>query len=182
MPQIRGSSDRRLNRGHTMKRCATATLGLLTYGVLVCAPTFAADSETLEQILTRTDVAHNLAFYCAQYDRSIIDRTRSTVGDMQQLMQHIRREVVSGLSEIDALYVVLRAANAARTESLIAIRKFYGTNPDEERARLSEWCEKTVVPSLKGFVASHDNAHALFEQAIEKAKQDYRGVQERAPR
>ncbi len=142
-----------------------------SFAVLVWASAFAADDESLMRILTRADIADNFAFYCAQYDPSIIDRTRSTVGDMQALMFHIRNEVVSGLPESEARRIVVQSAGAARTGALMAIRKHYGPNPVEERARLHEWCEKSVVPSLKEYVARHDEHHVVLDQEIRRAKQ-----------
>lgn len=151
--------------------------------VLICAlvangRSLAADDDALVRILARADIAHNFAFYCAQFDPSIIDRTRSAIGDMQALMLHIRSEVVSGLPEPEAFRVVVRSANAARAGALLAVRKLYGPNRQEERARLTEWCQESVVPSLREFVAQHDNNHAVFEKAILRAKQEQGGVTE----
>lgn len=148
--------------------------------VLICAVvangrSLAADDDALVRILARADIAHNFAFYCAQFDPSIIDRTRSAIGDMQALMLHIRSEVVSGLPEPEAFRVVVRSANAARAEALLAVRKLYGSNPSEERARLVEWCGKSVTPFLKGFVSQHDSNHVLLDEAISRAKLNQNG-------
>lgn len=153
-----------------MKHQTKIGLGAIL-AVFICAPAFAVNDETLVRILTRAYIADNFAFYCAQYDPSIINRTRSTVGDMQALMLHIRGEVVSGLPESEASRIVIRSADAARTGALLAIRKHYGPNPDKERARLHEWCKKSVVPSLKEFVARHDGRHDVLDQEIREAKQ-----------
>ena len=149
--------------------------------VMACAPSFAADDLTLVRILARADIAQNFAFYCAQYDPSIIERTKSSVGDTQALMLHIRSEVTSGLSQEEAATVVLKSANAARTGALLAIRKQYGPNPEEERTRLAQWCETSVVPSVKEFIARHDQHHEVFDQAIRRAKRDLPRPQEPAP-
>lgn len=162
-----------------MKKRGKVVLGLVLAS-LIFGPGFAMDDEALVRILEKADAAHNLASYCAQYDPSIIDRTRSTVGDMQQLMLHIRAEVVAGLPEPEALQIVVRSADAARAEALLSIRKLYGQNRNEEHARLSEWCKNTVVPLLRGFVMQHDNDHATLDEAIRKAKQDTGGPQERS--
>lgn len=154
-----------------MRRAWTfgAAIGLL---VVVCARTFAADDDlTLVRILARADITQNFVFYCAQYDPSIIERTRSSVGDAQQLMLHIRGEVVSGLPQGEAAQVVLRAANAARAGALIAVREHYGPDRAEEHARLASWCEKEVMPSVEEFINRHDHHHELFDEAIQKAKQ-----------
>lgn len=156
-------------------------LGLMLAS-LILGQSYAADDEALARILAKADIAHNFAAYCAQYDHSIIDRTRSTVGDMQQLMLHIRAEVIAGLPESEAAEIVVRSANAARAQALLAIRKLYGQNQSEENTRLSEWCEKSAVPFLKEFGAQHDNDHRVLDQAVWKAKQDIGNSQEHAPR
>jgi hypothetical protein len=152
-------------------KCARKVRVGAMLAALTCTPTYAADDLTLVRILARADIAHDLAYYCAQYDSSIINRTRSSVGDAQALMLHIRSEVISDLPQNEAAQIVLRSANAARTGALLAIRRLYGQNRKEERARLADWCERTVVPSLKEFVAWHDQHHEMLDQAIESAKQ-----------
>jgi hypothetical protein len=159
-----------------MRRTLTfgAVIGLL---IAICAPTFAADDDlTLVRILARADITQNFVFYCAQYDPSIIERTKSRVGDAQQLMLHIRSEVVSGLPQGEAAQIVLRSANAARAGALMAVREHYGPDRAEEHARLASWCEKEVVPSVEEFINRHDHHHDLFDEAIQKAKQTAAGA------
>ncbi|MBX6329969.1 MAG: hypothetical protein IRY89_15485 [Pseudolabrys sp.] len=147
----------------------TIALGLIC-AALASKQTFAADDEALVRILARVDIAHNFVFYCAQFDPSIIDKTKSAVGDIQALMVHIRDEVVSDLPKSEAARIVIRSADTARIGALRTVRRFYGPNRQEERARLTDWCESAVVPSIKEFIAQHDNDHAAFEYAIRRAK------------
>jgi hypothetical protein len=98
-----------------MKRYGAIALAI-GFAILGCGSGIAADDKALIRILTRACVAHNFALYCTQYDHSIIDRTKSAIGDMQQLMLHIRGEVVSGLPEFEASTVVVRSADAAARE------------------------------------------------------------------
>jgi hypothetical protein len=153
-----------------MKVCRRIALGI-AFLAIACRPVFAADDEALARILTRAYIAHNFVFYCAQYDPTIISRTTGASGNMQQLMLHIRGEVVFGLSESEASTVVVRSADAARAGALLAIRKLYDSNRIEERARLTEWCENSAVPFIQELVAWHDRDHASFDLVIQKAKQ-----------
>lgn len=162
-----------------MKKRGKIASGLILIS-LISGPTYAADDEALVRILTRADIAHNFASYCAQYDRSITDRTKSAVGDMRELMLHIRAEVIADLPEPEAFQIVVRSANAAHAVALLAIRGFYGQG--EEYTRLSAWCENTVVPSLNEFVTQHDNNHSVLDEAIQKAKLDVSGPQEHLPK
>lgn len=163
-----------------MKKYGNIVSGLILAS-LISGPSIATDDEALVRILTRADIAHNFASYCAQYDRSITDRTRSAIGDIRELMLHIRTEIIADLPEPEAFQIVIRSANAAHTGALLAIRGFYGQNQYEEYARLSEWCENTVVPSLKEFITQHDNDHAALDEAIRKAKQETSGSQQHLP-
>lgn len=154
-----------------MKPTWKVRVGGVLLATFLCAQAFAADDVTLVRILARADIAQNFAVYCSQYDPSIMERTRSKQGDMQSFMLHIRGEVVAGLPQDEAFGVVVRSADAARAGALIAIRKLYGQNPSEEHARLADWCEKSVVPSIKEFIDRHDEHHELFDEAIQKAKE-----------
>ncbi|MFG1284157.1 MULTISPECIES: hypothetical protein [Xanthobacteraceae] len=135
-------------------------------------PAFAADDDSLVRILAKADIAHNFVVYCAQYDPSIIERTRGSVGDAQQLMLHVRSDVISGLPQAEALEVVVRSANAARIGVLLAIRERYGPTQSEESARLANWCERSAAPSVKEIVSSHDDHHDAFDAEIARAKED----------
>lgn len=158
-------------------KLGTATILL----ILACTPTLAVDDLTLIRILARADVAQNFASYCAQYDPSIPDRTKSSVGDAQALVLHIRQEVTSGLPQAQAGSIIVRSENAARAGFLLAIRKLYGPDPKTDRGRILDWCETSVVPSLKAFVARHDQHHELFEQTIAGAKQSAQAPAEPSP-
>ncbi|TAL81384.1 MAG: hypothetical protein EPN75_04565 [Beijerinckiaceae bacterium] len=138
--------------------------------ISVCVPAVAADDLTLVRILARADMAQDFAFYCAQYDPSIIAKTKSNVGDAQALMLHIRSEVTSGLPEPEAARVVLLSASAARNGALLAIRKLYGPDRRGERARLADWCETSVVPLVQEFAAMHDQHHEMYDESIQRAK------------
>lgn len=140
----------------------------------IWTPTFGADSDNLVRILEKANIAHNFVVYCAQYDPSIIGRTRSNIGDAQQLMEHVRGEVISGLPQAAAMEVIVRSANAARIGALLAIREQYGPNRSEEDERLLNWCERSVVPSINEFVSSHDDHHDAFDAEIARAKEDLR--------
>ena len=85
-------------------------------------------------------------------------------------MAHVRNEVISGLPQVKANEIVVRSANAARAGALIANRKHYGPDQKEERTSLSNWCRKSVLPSLLEFVTRHDDHHYLFVEAIKSAK------------
>ena len=60
----------------------------------IAGTAFAADDDALFRILMRADIALNFAAYCAQFDPLILQRTRGSQGDMQELSQRIRDEVV----------------------------------------------------------------------------------------
>jgi hypothetical protein len=136
----------------------------------IAGTAFAADDDALFRILMWADTAHNLATYCAQFDPLLLKQTRGSQGDMQELSRHIRDEVIAGLPTDEAHQVVLRSAKAAQVGALMTIRQFYGPDPDEERARLKNWCEVSVAPSLKQFVRDYDEHHEAFEESIREAK------------
>ena len=112
---------------------------MIVLGLSSAVPAFVADDDVLVRILTRANIANNFTEYCAQFDPSIIQSTRSAIGDTRALAQHIRGEVVAGLPFEEANQIIIRSAQAARASALLSVRRFYGPNPDEERTRLTEW-------------------------------------------
>ena len=143
---------------------------MIVLGLSSAVPAFAADDDVLVRILTRANIANNFTEYCAQFDHSIIQRTRSAFGDTRALAQHIRGEVVAGLPFEEANQIIIRSAQAARASALLAVRRLYGPNPDEERTRLTEWCQHSAEPSVQDFVNAHDQNHDQLDVFIENAK------------
>ena len=130
----------------------------------------AANDEALVRILTRAYIVDNFTAYCAQFDPSIIQHTRSRIGDVRALALHIRDEVVAGMPFEEANQIIIRSAQAARAGALLAVRRLYGPNPEEERTRLTEWCQHSAEPSVQDFVKAHDQHHDQFDAFIENAK------------
>jgi hypothetical protein len=150
-------------------RIATTIVFVLSSAV----PAVAADDDALIQILTRADIADNFIEYCAQFDPSIIQRTNSAIGDIRALTLHIWDEVVAELPFEEANQVIIRSAQAARAGALLAVRRLYGPNPDEERARLTMWCQQSVEPDVRDYVNSHDQHHDQFLIAIKNATKSH---------
>ncbi len=140
-------------------------------GLSSAVPANAADDEALVQILTRADIADNFTEYCAQFDPSIVRRTSSGIGDIRALALHIRGEVVAGLPFEEASRIVIHSAQAARAGALVAVRRLYGPNPDEERARLAKWCQQSVERDVKNYVNAHDRHHDQLDILIKNAKE-----------
>jgi hypothetical protein len=70
----------------------------------------------------------------------------------------------------EANQIIIRSAQAARASALLAVRRLYGPNPDEERTRLTEWCQHSAEPSVQDFVNAHDQHHDQLDDFIENAK------------
>jgi len=149
---------------------------LVISAVLAGSATYAADDAGLVRILARADMAHNLALYCAQYDPTIINKTKSTVGDVQALMLHIRGEVIAELPQVEAAQIVLRAATAAKSDALRAVRRLYGSDPQQERIRIANWCKESAVPFVQELVTEHEKHHEVLAREINSAKHFLQGV------
>ncbi len=152
-----------------MKRLFGAAIAIVL-GLSSSVPAIGADDGALIQILARADIADNFTEYCAQFDPSIVQRTSSIVGNIRALALHIRDEVIAGLPFAEANQIIVRSAQAARTGALISVRRLYGQNPNEERARLTEWCQQSVERDVKNYVNAHDQHHDQMDISIENAK------------
>lgn len=169
MSAFRIGSDLQLIMEADVKKLVCVAITIV-FSLSSAVSAIAADDETLVQILTRADIADNFVEYCAQFDPSILQHTNSTVGNIRALALHIRGEVVSGLPFEEANQIIIRSAQAARAGALLSVRRLYGPNPDEERARLTEWCQHSAEPSVQEFVKAHDQNHDQFDAFIENAK------------
>ncbi|MFG1315578.1 hypothetical protein [Xanthobacter autotrophicus] len=130
----------------------------------------AVEDEVLVRVLTRAFFAQDLAIYCAQFDKNIMQKTSNKNGDVSDLAHHVRSEVILGLSANEAAVVVQRSANAARTGALLAIRRLYESDRDREQRRISEWCERSVTPEIIQYIRDHDDKHEAFVGVISAAK------------
>lgn len=145
---------------------------IVAIGAAATAPATAADIDALVQLLSPANLAQNLAAVCTAQDEFFLDATRGEHGNMHALAQHVKEEVIDGLSPEEADRVLRRAANAARNAALMAIRLLSAPTPQEEKIRLQTWCEETAKPFVRAIVGDHARRHELLDQALRNAKRD----------
>lgn len=163
----------RSSRPYTVipKKRSVALALLCGLTLLLTASASAQNDAALVRILGRADIADQFTEYCAQFDPSIVQSTRGAIGDTRALALHIRGEVVSGLPTTEAGQIILRAAQAARAGALLAVRRLYGPDSNETKARITKWCQAKVEPDIKDYVNAHDFHHDRLTAAIQNAKQ-----------
>jgi hypothetical protein len=85
--------------------------------------------------------------------------------------QHVKDEIIQGLSYQDALVVVRHAADEAQAEvrrQLAANVKTEGA--DVEGLRLKAWCESHANDFIAAFIDAHDRGHVAFLERVKALK------------
>lgn len=130
----------------------------------------AANVDQLVRILSSVYLLHNLTSVCAAQDRKFLEETSGSRGTMAFYSQHVKEEVIDGLLESEAYGILRRAADAAKSTALMAVRGLAAPSPDVERRRLQAWCESSVKLLVRQYVADHDLHHESFERDLLNAK------------
>ncbi|MFH1556121.1 MAG: hypothetical protein ABII76_14870 [Pseudomonadota bacterium] len=146
------------------------SVSMITIGLFGVGQAAAADDDALVRILTKAFLAQNFAAYCAQFNPDIANTTRGKEGNISQLVQHIRSDVIEGLSKEDAEIVIRRSADAARAGALLAIRRFYQSDLSLQRQEIAAWCTLSIPSDIVEYVQDHDGQHDQFDRAIAAAK------------
>lgn len=143
---------------------------VVALSIAATGPAPATDIDALVRLLSPADLAQNLAAVCAAQDEFFLNATRGEHGTMHALAQHVKEEVIDGLSPDEADQVLRRAADAARNAALMAIRPLSAPTAHEEQIRLRTWCEEAAKPFVRSIVGDHAKRHAILEQALQDAK------------
>jgi hypothetical protein len=85
--------------------------------------------------------------------------------------QHVKDEIMQGLSYQDALVVLRRAADEAQME----VRRQLAANvktedADVEGLRLKAWCESHANDFIAAFIDAHDSGHVAFLEQVRALK------------
>lgn len=89
---------------------------------------------------------------------------------MRIYAEHIKREVTYDLRQIDALTIMLQAANAAKAQ-MVSVSKDIRTRDATNEAMLTlACCDDVAAPFIKGVIVAHDRDHAVIDMIMAKAK------------
>ena len=153
--------------GHlTLWRIATILCGLM-----VSQGAAATDIEEMGRLLTPAYTAMSLANLCATSEDWRQVQPRGPLGVAVHYAEHVKNEMIEGLTYDDAVAVLRFAADRARQEARFQLRQHvYADDRAAAATRLAAWCERTVRGYIADFIDRHERGHDVFMDQLAQAK------------
>jgi hypothetical protein len=143
--------------------------------VLLISPAISKDFGILTRMLYVAFLAEQGVALCIVADPAFASETSGPMGSMHDYAQHIKTEVMTGLTETENVSLLKSAADRAKGEAQQVLRSLATAGPEGpviETARVTRWCQTVVKPLVRQVIDTHDNHHAEIDQLLEKAKND----------
>ena len=135
------------------------------------AQSHAKDLIRLAELLTPAYTAMNYGAICTARSPWYGQNVRGPLGPMPAYAQHIKEEVIAGLPEEQAQFVMVNAADASKATALAQLRKF-GPRFAVDEQRLGRWCDLEAKRFIMDVIFRHDTDHVIFLRTIIEAKSD----------
>ncbi|MBX9841303.1 MAG: hypothetical protein K2Z80_05790 [Xanthobacteraceae bacterium] len=143
----------------------------LLAALAVSPPASAKDLLSLSRLLTPAYTAMNYAAVCASDPPWAQTQPAGGRGTAVQYAQHIKDEIISGLTHEEALAVVRLAADAARADAREHLRSsVIAGEATGKAARLNGWCERYANGFIGALIRNHDSDHETFLKQVAQAK------------
>lgn len=146
-----------------------AALTVLALGT--SSPARALNEDVMRNILSPVFLAQNLTAVCSKLDPEFANKTGGQNGNADNVIGHIKDEVLASMTNEEAAPIVMSAAGAARAVGLGMIRALSGGSYQEQTERVRMFCDQTARPVVKGVVDNHEERHEFFERMIKDARQ-----------
>lgn len=150
-----------------MPRCAQLLAASL---VLATSSASAKDLKRLSELVTPAYAAMSIAIMCARDDPDFIAQHTGPRGSALHYAQHVKDEVVEGLTHDEAVQVLTGAAGAARE---LARKKLYGiANPFDQQDTVRaviRYCASEGRALVLNTIRSHDTSHDDFVEQVRSA-------------
>jgi hypothetical protein len=130
----------------------------------------ASDVEALTSLLAEAFIADQTVFMCALEFPAFVQETAGPRGTSRDYREHVREEILSSLSPVEANRLIVGAAEIAREAGCRQARTFSPNYPDIPAAALRTWCDTDGRGVVRAFMAKHDNDQIKFLSAIAQAK------------
>jgi len=145
---------------------------LITSTVIVgSTQAWGRDLDLLADYLARAYTAMNFAAFCSVPDPSYEKSIRGQRGTPFDYAEHVKGEVSSNLSEVDAAAIWKSAADKARAIARLKLHELATEGDDVATARaVTSWCSSEGRVFILTFIRSHDYNHAMTERMLDQAK------------
>lgn len=154
-----------------LAKCGLKSVVVLLATLAASSQSQAKDLARLAELLTPVYVAQNFNAICSARNPEFSVTTRGSIGPMPAYTQHIKEEVIFGLPPTQARFVMVGAADAAKSVALAKLREF-GPPARVDEQRLGQWCEGAARRLIIEIMSRHDTKHGAHIEAIARAKAD----------
>jgi hypothetical protein len=143
----------------------------LSVALAMHSPASAKDLPALSKLLAPAYTAMNYESVCGTHPSWRDVQPVGNWGTALHYAQHVKDEIIQGLSYQDALVVLRRAADEAQME----VRRQLAANvktedADVEGLRLKAWCESHANDFIAAFIDAHDSGHVAFLEQVRALK------------
>jgi len=138
--------------------------------LLQSATSKASDVQALTKILASAFVADQVVFICTLEIKSFAQQTAGPLGTSHDYLEHIRKDVLTGIPTLEARRIILGAAEITRETGRSQARTFSPNYPDIPAAALRNWCQTEGITIVRSLMAKHDENHEKFHSEIADAK------------
>lgn len=141
-------------------------------GMVALTPTSvpARDLDMLTRLLIPGYIAQDFAAYCNAKNSSFLPERIDNFGSVAAYAQHLKIETTSGLTQAEAMHVMVTSANTALGVARKETRKLSESSPADSLTSARGWCDRSAKPFILEVIKLHMNKHKNFEAIVEKAK------------
>lgn len=126
------------------------------------------DLITLSRFVAPAYTAMNVAVICAKEDSSFLSTTAGIRGTAIHYAAHVKDEIIVGLSDAEARFVLRQAADRAREVAMVELERLARLGPLQAEVRM--WCRDTARGFLQYVMNHHDQRHDQWLAAVTHAR------------
>jgi hypothetical protein len=163
------SSDQSGGRVVDTSRLPSLLLFLILFSMTFCTSTRAKDLDVLIRYLVPAFLAQNFAAVCQADDPKFLSELTDKSNDANAFSQHIKLEIIAGLTSAETQFVLVSAAKTARHAARTEFKKFSPNYPELPTEPLRKWCQG-IKPYILRVIGRHFKEHKDFLRIIGQAK------------
>lgn len=150
------------------RKTSLLVTGIVAVSPLMAAPAPGKDLNVLSRLLVPAYTAMNFAAVCASVPGWSATQPSGPRGFAGNYAEHVKDEIIAGLSHDEAVAVLRGAADAAREEARRQLRLF--ARADDYHSQVLRWCSGAAREAIRAFIRDHDRDHDAFVTEVARAK------------
>lgn len=146
----------------------TSAIAMAISVLLYPTEAISRDLIALSRFVAPAYTAMNVAVICAKEDSSFLSTTAGIRGTAIYYAAHVKDEIIVGLSDAEARFVLRQAADRAREVTLVELERIARLGPLQAEVRT--WCRDTVRGFVQYVMNHHDQRHDQWLAAAARAR------------